>query len=199
MVMKAKMTVKAAAVILAFSSCLMLFSGCGKKIYSDPNMTTTIPTTTGPAELAYAELSNALATYDAKLNDYMHKHLEECTRKTVDSDKTLGGIACKSTFTVSPDNSFRVLQQEKKYNDKTVMDEYFDLGDALFIARTTIYTNGNFDPVEKYYITNNILYKLDFEKQTVLKVVELGSEASSSTQKTLDLYFSFNDILAKYG
>ena len=165
------MTVKAAAVVLAFSSSLMLFSGCGKKLYSDPNMTTTIPTTTGPAELAYTELSAALATYDAKLNDYMHEHLTECKRKkTVDNDKTLGGYPCKSTFTVSPDNSFRILQQEKTYDNKTVMDEYFDLGDAIFIARTTVYTDGRFDPVEKYYIANNMVYKLDFEKQTVFKV-----------------------------
>ena len=199
MVMKAKMTVKAVALVLAFSSSLMLFSGCGKKLYSDPNMTTTIPTTTGPAELAYAELSSALSTYDAKLNDYMHAHLKECTRKTVDSDKTLGGYPCKSTFTSSPDNFYRILQQEKQYDNKTVMDEYFDLGDALFIARTTIYKDGNFEPVEKYYIANNAVYKLDFEKQSVLKVVELNEETASATQKTLDLYFSFKDILAKYG
>ena len=197
--MKAKMTVKAAAIILAFSSCLMLFSGCGKKLYSDPNMTTTIPTTTGAADLAYAELSSALSTYDAMLNDYMHQHISECTRKTVDSDKTLGGIPCKSTFTVSPDNSYRILQQEKTYDNKTVVDEYFDLRDALFIARTTVYKNGDFEPVEKYYITNNTVYKLDFEKQTVLKIVDIGSDTAAVTQKTLDLYFSFNDILAKYG
>lgn len=199
MVMKAKMTVKAVALVLAFSSSLMLFSGCGKKLYSDPNMTTTIPTTTGPAELAYTELSAALATYDAKLNDYMHEHLAECKRKIVDNDKTLGGIPCKSTFTVSPDNAFRILQQEKKYDNKTVMDEYFDLGDTLFIARTTVYNDGNFEPVEKYYIANNALYKLDFEKQTVLKVIELNADTAAATQKTLDLYFSFKDILTKYG
>jgi hypothetical protein len=78
------------------------------------------------------------------------------------------------------------------------MDEYFDLGEALFIARTTVYNDGNYEPVEKYYITNNIVYKLDFEKQTILRIVDLGSDAASATQKTLDLYFSFKDILAKY-
>jgi hypothetical protein len=117
----------------------------------------------------------------------------------VDNDETLGGIPCKSTFTVSPDNAFRILQQEKKYDNKTVMDEYFDLGDTLFIARTTVYNDGNFEPVEKYYIANNALYKLDFEKQTVLKVIELNADTAVATQKTLDLYFSFKDILTKYG
>jgi hypothetical protein len=79
------------------------------------------------------------------------------------------------------------------------MDEYFDLGDALFIARTTVYKDGNFDPVEKYYIMNNIVYKLDFTAETVYKVVDIGSDTSATTQKTLDLYFSFKDIVAKYG
>ena len=196
--MKSRMAAKTVAVALALASSLMLFSGCGKKIYSDPNMTTTIPQTSAPGDIAYSELSVSLSKYDAALNDYMHKHRAECKTKEVD-DKTMGGIACHSVFTVSPDNKYRILQQEKKYDDKTVMDEYFDLGEALFIARTTIYKNGTFDPVEKYYITNNIVYKLDFNAQTVYKVVDIGSETSATTQKTLDLYFSFNDIMAKYG
>ena len=196
--MKTRTAVKTAAVALALASSLMLFSGCGKKIYSDPNMTTTIPQTSSPGDIAYAELSVSLSKYDAALNDYMHEHRSECKTKEVD-DKTMGGIACHSVFTVSPDNKYRILQQEKKYDNKTVMDEYFDLGDALFIARTTVYKNGTFDPVEKYYITNNIVYKLDFNAQTIYKLVDLGSETAATTQKTLDLYFSFNDIMAKYG
>ena len=196
--MKADLISKTAAVILVLASSLMLFSGCGKKLYSDPNMTSTISQTTGPGNLAYDELSNALATYDASLNDYMHKHLSECTVKKVE-DKTLGGIPCKSTFTVSPDNKFRILQQEKTYDNKTVMDEYFDMGTALFIARTTVYKDGNFEPVEKYYIANKIVYKLDFDTKTLYKVVDIGSDTAAVTQKTLDLYFSFDDILAKYG
>ena len=196
--MKTRTAVKTAAVALALASSLMLFSGCGKKIYSDPNMTTTIPQTSSPGDIAYSELSVSLSKYDAALNEYMHTHRSECTTKEVD-DKTMGGIACHSVFTVSPDNKYRILQQEKKYDDKTVMDEYFDLGEALFIARTTVYKNGTFDPVEKYYITNNIVYKLDFNAQTIYKVVDIGSETAATTQKTLDLYFSFNDIMAKYG
>ena len=196
--MKTRTAVKTVAAALALASSLMLFSGCGKKIYSDPNMTTTIPQTSSPGDIAYAELSVSLSKYDAALNDYMHEHRSECKTKEVD-DKTMGGIACHSVFTVSPDNKYRILQQEKKYDDKTVMDEYFDLGDALFIARTTVYKNGTFDPVEKYYITNNIVYKLDFNAQTIYKLVDLGSETAATTQKTLDLYFSFNDIMAKYG
>ncbi len=196
--MKAFLTRKTTAVILVLVSALMLFSGCGKKIYSDPNMTTTIATTPSPAALAYSELSAALATYDAKLNDYMHEHLSECGIKTFD-DKTLGGISCHSKFTVSPDGYYRILQQEKTYDDKTVMDEYFDLKDALFIARTTVYKDGTYEPVEKYYIANKVVYKLDYEAQSVVKVVELGSDTAAVTQKTLDLYFTMDEILAKYG
>lgn len=196
--MKSSTAAKIVAAALALASSLMLFSGCGKKIYSDPNMTTTVPKVTTPGDIAYSELSVMLSKYDAALNDYMHQHRSECTTKEL-NDKTLGGIACHSVYTVSPDNKYRVLQQEKKYDDRTVMDEYFDLGDALFIARTTVYKDGNFDPVEKYYITNNIVYKLDFTAETVYKVVDIGSDTSATTQKTLDLYFSFKDIVAKYG
>lgn len=196
--MKANLTTKTAAVILVLVSSLMLFAGCGKKIYSDPDMTTTVATTPAPGVIAYSELSSALATYDAALNDYMHEHLSECGVKSFD-DKTMGGINCHSKFTVSPDGKYRILQQEKKYEDKTVMDEYFDLRDALFIARTTVYNDGNFEPVEKYYITNNIVYKLDYDKQQVVKIVELGSDTAAVTQKTLDLYFTMDEILAKYG
>ncbi|MBO4682003.1 MAG: hypothetical protein J5623_08955 [Clostridiales bacterium] len=196
--MKSRTAAKTVALALVLASSLTLFSGCGKKIYSDPNMTSTAVKVTTPGDVAYTELSVSLSKYDAELNNYMHQHKSECTTKEAD-DKTLGGIACHSVFTVSPDNKYRILQQEKKYDNKTVMDEYFDLGDALFIARTTVYKDGTFDPVEKYYIANNAVYKLDFNAQTVYKVVDLGSDTAAVTQKTLDLYFSFNDIMTKYG
>ena len=196
--MKAKSKGKIAAVILVLASSLMVFAGCGKKIYSDPNMTTTIAQTTSPDQAAYAQLSKALAQYDASLNDYMHQHLSECKVKEAD-DKTFAGTPCHSKFTVSPDNKYRVLQQEKKYEDKTVMDEYFDVEGALFMARTTIYKDGNYDPVEKYYVANNMVYKLDFGTETVYKVVGLGTDDAAIKQKQLDMYFTLDEILATYG
>ena len=196
--MKASLLGKTTAVILALASSLMLFSGCGKKIYSDPNMTTTIARTSTPGEVAYDELATTLSKYDAALNDYMHEHMKECKIKEVD-DKTFGGTTCHSRFTISPDEKYRILQQEKKYDDKTVMDEYFDLKDALFMARTTIYNDGRYDPVEKYYIAKNMVYKLDYNTSSIYKVVALGAEEAASKQKELDMYFSFNEIMAKYG
>ena len=196
--MKARLFGKTAAVILALASSLMLFSGCGKKIYSDPNMTTTVPKVTTPGELVYEELAVTLSKYDAALNDYMHAHMAECKMKEVD-DKTFGGTACHSRFTVSPDDKYRVLQQEKKYEDKTVMDEYFDFKNAMFMARTTVYNDGRYDPVEKYYIANNMVYKLDYNTSTVYKVVALNTNETAAKQKQLDMYFSFDEIMAKYG
>lgn len=196
--MKASLSVKTTAVVIAFASSLMLFSGCGKKIYSDPNMTTTIARQTTPAEVAYNDLATTLSKYDAALNDYMHEHMSECKIKEVD-DKTFSGTTCHSRFTVSPDEKYRVLQQEKKYDDKTVMDEYFDLKDAMFMARTTVYNDGRFDPVEKYYIAGNMVYKLDYNTSSIYKVVELKTDAAATKQKQLDMYFSFDEIMAKYG
>ena len=196
--MSRRITVKSVAVTLALASSLMLFSGCGRKIYSDPKMTTTITQTTNPGEQLYNELSTTLSKYDAALNDYMHEHLSECKVKTVD-DTTFSGTKCHSKFTVSPDEKYRVLQQEKTYDDKTVMDEYFDLKDAMFMARTTVYNDGRYDPVEKYYIAKNMVYKLDFGTSTVYKVVATDSDEAAAKQKQLDMYFSFNEILAKYG
>ncbi|MBR5180786.1 MAG: hypothetical protein IKT20_03900 [Clostridiales bacterium] len=196
--MKARLFGKTTAIILALASSLMLFSGCGKKIYSDPSMTTTIARQTTPGEVAYNDLATTLSKYDAALNDYMHTHMKECKIKEVD-DKTFSGTTCHSRFTVSPDDKYRVLQQEKKYEDKTVMDEYFDLKNAMFIARTTIYTNGDYEPVEKYYIANNMVYKLDYNTATVYKVVALNTNDTAAKQKQLDMYFSFDEIMAKYG
>ena len=196
--MKASFLGKTTAIILAFASSLMLFSGCGKKIYSDPNMTTTITRQSTPGEIAYNDLATILSKYDAALNDYMHEHMKECKMKEVD-DKTFAGTSCHSRFTVSPEDKYRVLQQEKKYDDKTVMDEYFDLKDAMFMARTTVYKDGNYDPVEKYYITGNMVYKLDFNTASVYKVVQLNTQEAATKQKQLDMYFSFDEIMAKYG
>ncbi|MBR3464393.1 MAG: hypothetical protein IKH23_04910 [Clostridiales bacterium] len=196
--MKAGLLVKTTAVTLALASSLMLFSGCGKKIYSDPNMTTTTAHVTTPGEIAYNDLAEMMSKYDAALNDYMHEHLKDCKIKDVD-DKTFAGKECHSRFTVSPDEKYRVLQQEKKYDDKTVMDEYFDLKDAMFMARTTVYKDGRYDPVEKYYIAKNMVYKLDFGTATVYKVIALGTEETAAKQKQLDMYFTFDEILAKYG
>ena len=196
--MKTGFFVKTTAVMLALASSLMLFSGCGKKIYSDPSMTTTTAKVTTPGEVAYNDLATTLSKYDAALNDYMHAHMSECKMKEVD-DKTFSGTACHSRFTVSPDDKYRVLQQEKKYDDKTVMDEYFDLKDAMFMARTTIYKDGNYDPVEKYYIAGNMVYKLDYNTATVYKVVALNTEEAATKQKQLDMYFTFDEIMAKYG
>jgi len=196
--MKASFLGKTTAIILAFASSLMLFSGCGKKIYSDPNMTTTTVRQSTPGEIAYNDLATTLSKYDAALNDYMHEHMKECKMKEID-DKTFGGTACHSRFTVSPDDKYRVLQQEKKYDDKIVMDEYFDLKDAMFMARTTVYNDGNYDPVEKYYIAGNMVYKLDFNTSSVYKVVQLNTKEAAAKQKQLDMYFSFDEIMAKYG
>ena len=61
------------------------------------------------------------------------------------------------------------------------------------------YKDGNYDPVEKYYVANNMVYKLDFGTETVYKVVGLGTDDAAIKQKQLDMYFTLDEILAKYG
>jgi hypothetical protein len=44
-----------------------------------------------------------------------------------------------------------------------------------------------------------MVYKLDFGTSNVYKVVALGTDEAAAKQKRLDMYFTFNEILAKYG
>ena len=102
-------------------------------------------------------------------------------------------------YTVSADGKYRALQMEKVLADRTVVDEYFDTGDAMIFARTTVYNNGDYDPVEKYYITGGTVYKLDSETKTLVNIIDTDSDSAAQMQTELDMYFSFEEIVAIYG
>ena len=68
----------------------------------------------------------------------------------------------------------------------------------MFIARTTVYSDGNFDPVEKFYIIDGSLYKVDGAAETVTKMIDLNDPTVDDFKKTNDLYFSFDEIRAIY-
>ena len=128
----------------------------------------------------------------------MREHSAEATQKKT-TGATLNGQAAECTYTISPDGKYESLQMEKTISNGVQIDEYFNLGDSMFIARTTVYNDGNFEPVDKYYIIDGSMYKLDGSTETVTKVVDFSDEAAAaSTRSTLDLYFSFDEIRAIY-
>ena len=87
---------------------------------------------------------------------------------------------------------------EKTLENAVQIDEYFNLGDAVFIARTTVYNDGNFDPVEKFYIIDGSLYKIDGSAEAVTKIIDLNDSTAEDVKKNNDLYFSFDEIRAIY-
>lgn len=87
---------------------------------------------------------------------------------------------------------------EKTLSNGMQVDEYFNMGDAMFIARTTIYNDGTFDPVDKYYIAEGTLYKVDTEAQTVTKIADLSDPAIEEARANIDIYLNFDEIRALY-
>ena len=186
------------SVIAAGLALALVFAGtaCDQKLYSDPDMTTTAATE--PLDpMSFAAIDARIRDYNFGINEYMREHLSEATQKKV-SGATFNGNAAECTYTVSPDGKYESLQMEKTFETGVQIDEYFNLGDAVFVARTTVYNDGNFDPVEKFYIIDGGLYKIDGSAETVTKVVDLNDPTAEEFKKTNDMYFSFDEIRAIY-
>ena len=84
-------------------------------------------------------------------------------------------------------------------SEKRVTDEYFDLGDALFVAHSVVYTDNTYEPTVKYYITDGIVYKLDRETSSLFTVADLNTQDKDQLSVELDMYLSFDDIVSIYG
>ena len=146
---------------------------------------------------SFSVLDQKINDYNLSLNKFMKDHLGEATSKKTEG-ATLGGVPASCTYTLTNDNQFEVLQMEKTLSNGMQVDEYFNMGDAMFIARTTINNDGTFEPVEKYYIAEGTLYKVDTEAQTVTKVAELSDPAIEEARANLDIYLNFDEIRALY-
>ena len=172
-------------------------TGCSNKLYSDPDMTSaSAQTTIDP--MSFAAIDARIREYNFGINEYMREHQAEAVQKKTQG-ATPGGVAADCTYTVSPDGKYESLQMEKRLADGMQVDEYFNLGDAVFAARTTIYDDGNFDPVDKYYIIDGGLYKIDGSAETVTKLTDINGESGTAKKAELDLYYSFDEIRAIYG
>ena len=194
--------VKKAAVAAVAAAMLTAFAACNNdKLYSNPEMTASQNASQPEAtsvELTYDSVSAYMKQFDEELSLYMLDHHDEATVKEGDGTSYAGNPAY-TVYTVSSDGKYRALQMEKVFDDRTVVDEYFDTGDAMIFARTTVYNNGDYDPVEKYYITGGTVYKLDSETKTLVSVVDIDSDSAAQMQTDLDMYFTFDEIVAIYG
>lgn len=184
-------------VIASVLTAALVFAstGCNEKLTESSDNATVAQTTLDP--MSFAAIDARLRDYNFGINEYMREHVAEATQKKV-SGKTFNGVAAECTYTISPDGKYESLQMEKTLDNGIQIDEYFNLGDAVFIARTTVYSDGNFDPVEKFYIIDGSLYKVDGAAETVTKMIDLNDPTVEDFKKTNDLYFSFDEIRAIY-
>lgn len=185
---------KSLIAVMLVAAFVMAGTACTKKITSSD----TVPTGVSTIDpLSYAAVDAKMRDYTFGVNEYMKAHSAEAYQKVTDG-KTIGGVDAKCTYTVSQDKKYEVLQMEKDIENGHQVDEYFNMGDSMFITRTTIYNDGNFDPVYKYYITDGALYKVDIDDKTVTKLAILTDSAIEEMQANIDIYLSFEDIRALY-
>ena len=179
-------------------SLVLAGTACSKKLSSDETGTSSSGAESvedGP--YSFSVLDKKINDYNLELNKFMKDHLGETTSKETEG-ATPGGVSAICKYTLTNDNKFEVLQMEKTLSNGMQVDEYFNMGDAIFIARTTIYNDGTFEPVDKYYIAEGTLYKVDTEAQTVTKIADLSDPAIEEAKESLDIYLTFDEIRVRY-
>ena len=181
------------AAVLA-SALVLAGTGCSKKISSTDVTNNTLELVN---TISFGAVDAKMRDYNFGLNEYMREHAAEVTQKTTDG-ATLGGVKAFCTYTLSPDKKYESLQMEKNIENGVQYDEYFNMGDSIYITRTTVYDDGNFDPVDKYYIIDGVLYRVDTSKQTVTKLMSLNDPAIEETKANIDIYLSFEEIRTLY-
>ena len=172
-------------------------TGCSQKLTSNTTVTeASVQATIDP--MSFTAIDAKIRDYTFSINEYMREHLSEATQKKTEG-KTNNGIPVNSTYTISADSKYESLQMEKRLSNGVQVDEYFNMGDSVFDARTTIYDDGDYEPVEKYYIFDGGLYKVNGSAETVTKLADSNDESWASKKAELDLYYSFDEIRAIYG
>lgn len=181
-------------------SLVLAGTACSKKLSSEEAGTSSSDAAAESADegpYSFSVLDKKINDYNLELNKFMKDHLGEATTKTTEG-ATPGGVPANCKYTLTNDNKFEVLQMEKTLSNGMQVDEYFNMGDAMFIARTTIYNDGTFDPVYKYYIAEGTLYQVDTEAQTVTKIADLSDPAIEEARANIDIYLNFDEIRALY-
>ena len=181
--------------VFLIAALVLAGTGCDRKITSSDTESKTIDIVD---TLSYGAVDAKMREYTFGINEYMREHSAEVVQKTK-KGTTPGGVPADCVYTLSPDNKYESLQMEKSIENGVQYDEYFNMGDSIFITRTTVYDDGNFDPVDKYYIVAGALYKVDITDQTVTKLVDLNDPAAAETSANIDIYLSFEEIRTIYG
>ena len=184
--------------IVAGLAAAMFLAGTG---CTENKLTSTDPVTSATQQsvdpLSFTAIDAKFREFTFSINEYMKEHQAETTQKKT-AGETPNGFPAQCQYTISPDKKFESLQMEKNLPNGVQVDEYFNLGDSIFIARTTVYNDGNYDPVDKYYIIDGVIYKVDTLAETVTKVIDINDPNAPAKKKELDIFFSFDEIRPKY-
>ena len=172
-------------------------AGCSKKLSSETESTSSASAAQSVDPLSFSVLDAKTREYTFGLNEFMRSHGSEVKQNTIPGE-TLGGVPATCSYTISLDGKYEVLQMEKDLGGGMQVDEYFNLGDAVFITRSTMYDDGKFDPVDKYYITDGVLYKLDGTAKTVTQIVNINDPSAEEAKANIDIYFTFEEIREIY-
>ena len=183
-----------AGLVAAF---VLVGAGCSKKLSSETESTSLASAAQSVDPLSFSVLDAKTREYTFGLNEFMRTHGSEVKQHSTHGE-TLGGVPANCSYTVSLDGKYEVLQMEKDLGGGMQVDEYFNLGDALFITRSTMHDDGKFDPVDKYYITEGMLYKLDSTAKTVTQIVNINDPSAEEAKANIDIYFSFEEIREIY-
>ena len=180
------------------AALILAGTGCKGKQLNSNDSSASVNAQENVDPMSFAAIDAKIRDYTFGINEYMREHSAEATQKKT-TGATPNGVAANCTYTISPDGKFESLQMEKRLDNGVQVDEYFNLGDSVFVARTTIYDDGNYDPVDKYYIIDGGLYKVDGSAETVTKIADINTDEGNQAKVNLDLYFSFDEIKAVYG
>ena len=181
--------------VFLIAALVLAGTGCDRKISSSDTANNTVEYVD---PLSYGAVDAKMREYTFGINEYMREHSADVVQKTK-KGTTPGGVPADCVYTLSPDNKYESLQMEKSVENGVQYDEYFNMGDSIFITRTTVYDDGGFEPVDKYYIVAGALYKVDITDQTVTKLVDLNDPAAAETSANIDIYLSFEEIRTIYG
>lgn len=146
--------------------------------------------------VSYDDLKNKVDVFDSVYSNYCYNNQEELKVTSGEGYSPLGS-PCSYTYITNIEgtnkaDTVRSCTLEVTHDDGSIcVDEYYAVDSiTLFIARTTVPSDGSVGTVTKYIIANNVCYEID-EANAMLKPIEKPD--------TLDLYLSFSEIVELYG